>query len=171
MFAGGEALRGGPARPDGSGVHAWTTALFALRRNYLALLDSHSRAMERSRQLVERSRALCASLNARWPARPAAVAVPAWHRATGTNPAAGARETCARTGCGRAAILQPWFVADMGGKRVVIGNTALRVCAEHRDDLRALFADATTAEELRAKLAAPARSRLQSVRVMFEVVA
>jgi hypothetical protein len=169
MFAGGEALWGGSAWPDASGVHARTSALFALRARHLALLDSHSRAMERSRQLVEQSRALCASVDVRWPARPSVVAVPAWHRAAGTNPAA-ARVTCARTGCGRAAILQPWFVADMGGKRVVIGNTALRVCAEHRDDLRALFADATAAEELRAKLAAPARSRLQSVRVMFEVV-
>ena len=166
----GGVVQGGRAWPDAPDVHASSTALFALRSSSLALLDSHSRAMERSRRLVEQSRALCASLDARWPARPAAVAVPAWHRAAGTNPAAGARERCARTGCDRGAILQPWFVVDMGGKRVVIGNTALRVCAEHRDDLGALFADAMTAEELRAKLAAPARSQLRSVRVMFEVV-
>jgi hypothetical protein len=142
-------------------------AAFALRARSLGVLDTHRDQLARSRQLVERSRALCASTEARWPARPALVAVPAWHREVGTvSPA----PLCARSGCAARAVLQPWFVVDVGGKRVVLGNVALRVCAAHRDDLGELFAAGGMTEPLRARLDEAARSRVRSARVVFEVL-
>jgi hypothetical protein len=166
------AVRDGPGwRKPREGASASKAAAAAIIARSRGLLRADRRALERSQSLIERSRALCAVVDGRWPARPAVVAVPAWHRATPSVAAPAGNRTCARRGCGAPAVLQPWFVADVGGNRVVIGNLALRVCEAHREDLGALFADAGTAERIRRRLAGSAAySSLRSVRVAFEVV-
>ena len=172
MTAAGCNVRGWRRPLAAPGEPGRTAAAFATLTRSLELLQVDRRALERSRRLIERSRALCAAADARWPARPALVAVPAWHRATpSAAPVPAGNPTCARIGCGDPAILQPWFVADVGGNRVVIGNLALRVCEAHRQDLGAIFAEEGTAERIRRRLSeSAAYAGLRSVRVVFEVV-
>ncbi len=161
-----------PAPPAGGAIgladpRALTRRSLALRAVALELLEMHRVQMKRSRDVLERAHALGARLDAALGTGASATPVA---RATRAVPAR-ERVRCMVSGCSRPSPFRPCFVVGCGDHRVIVRDLPLRLCAEHRGDLDALFRRPSILDALREKLRARGRGPPDAVRVLFDVVA
>ncbi len=161
------------AVPAATGVPRRATDLRSLMASSLAVrsaaLEVRARdrdQMERSRAILARARACLSRLEA---ARPTSSSAPVARDAGSAGPARSRGERGCMYGCSRPAPFQPCFVVGYCDRRVLVRALPLRVCAEHRAALDALFRRCSILEALREKLRGRGRDAPEAVQILFEV--
>ncbi len=136
----------------------------------VSVLELGRASIQRSKALLRSSRALCSRIEAAHLASSAAPAdLPAPLAATA--PAAQKAPRCTFPRCSRPSPFRACFFVRAGQRTLFLHDLSLRVCAEHRAELDALFRRASVLESLRRKLLARGRGAPEAVRVLFEAVA
>lgn len=177
---GGEGIRlnAGPSTARADAPLPSTASSFEVRARALRALEEHRVGMQRSAQLVARSRALCrggaavrgdtaASIPARARSSPAPRLRVVPGGAPAPAPAPAPARACMHLGCCAPATVAPRVVLCFPTHEVALAGLPLRVCAVHADDLTALVRSDGFQEALRSSLRRRGREEPVAVRFAF----